>query len=134
MARDCQRRLVAHCSAAVTHSEGFVTKLPLVNTLITRCRSHGLALSRNRSWLSTSQHAYHTRYANANVLRISILFHDPSTFLDPTDGSRKRRTLNGSALQFIERFHRRAMKFLLSLLQSAENFEKLYDSSKYVPS
>ena len=73
-ARDCHRASSRIPRRAIIHSEGFVTKLPLVNTLITRCRSHGLALSRNRSWLAraASRHAHHTRHADAEVAEPSI--------------------------------------------------------------
>ena len=78
MARDCHRASSRIARLAIIHSEGFVTKLPLVNTLITRCRSHGLALSRNRSWLATtaSRHAHHTRHVDAEVAEPSIFSQD----------------------------------------------------------
>lgn len=51
------RRLVTHCSAAIIHSTGFVTKLLLVNTLIILCRSHARIVTQLFAMCTLARHA-----------------------------------------------------------------------------
>lgn len=60
---DC-RWLVTHCSAAIIHSKGFITKLLLVNTLITQYHSHARIVTQ---LLATYTQARHARDMDNNV-------------------------------------------------------------------
>ena len=67
------RRLVTHCSAAIIHSMGFITKLLLVNTLIIQCRSHARIVTQ---LFAMRMHATWTTMSTKGIeqFRISLLF------------------------------------------------------------
>lgn len=64
---DC-RRLVTHCSAAIIHSKGFITKLLLVNTLITQYHSHARIVTQ----LRTRRHDTHAVWTTMSTRNRTI--------------------------------------------------------------